>query len=409
MPVQIPKHYKETSISKPNAIGEGIEGAAKTATSYITKIDNDGITVHPVSGDTSRVQINASGTTIYQNNVDVASYGATARIGKVNGDRVVVDSTNGITIYKGNTKRLQTSSDGIDIFDTNNKKRASVGSDGLTTYGPDGVTIVQQMMSDIPEDETDVYNYSTALKILDSNVVLSANPVEDGFAAGLFNGKYGWGSTADTRTHITSVGASRQWASDNLKLDEVYLHLNTLSDGTAPTATLLVRSGAGNETGIIIKASESSGEVEILGKKLTFDGINMRSANFLNTGTLGNDLIDHYGPKNLELYTAFCTEYSAARRPKVHVWGPLVCVYGAVKPVSAVASGGELRIGSLPIEYAPPAEMLYRCQGSQRDTYLLTIGTDGELRASRYADDTGAKAMGTSTFIGFAVTFMLAA
>lgn len=130
MPVQIPKHYKETTISKPNAIGEGIAGSARTATNYITDINNAGITVHPVGGTTSRLQVNANGTTVYQNDTDVAFYGATSRIGKSNGDRVVIDSTDGVTLYMGNSKRLQTSVNGIDVY----------GSDGSTSIASFGST-----------------------------------------------------------------------------------------------------------------------------------------------------------------------------------------------------------------------------------------------------------------------------
>ena len=103
------------------------EDAAKTATNYITQVDSNGITIHPSSGTTNRTSINADGMTIYQNDVDVANFGATARIGQASGDRVVVDSTNGVTIYKGTTKRLQTTSDGLAVFDDQNTAIATFG------------------------------------------------------------------------------------------------------------------------------------------------------------------------------------------------------------------------------------------------------------------------------------------
>lgn len=112
-----------------------ISNGAKTATDYVTDINNNGITVHPKRSDYAtnggRAVINADGLTIYLGSDDVASYGASARIGKANSDRVTVDSTNGITIYKGNSKRLQTTANGIDVY----------GSDGTTSIASFGSTV----------------------------------------------------------------------------------------------------------------------------------------------------------------------------------------------------------------------------------------------------------------------------
>lgn len=109
-----------------------LTNAAKTATDYVTDINNNGITVHPKRSDYAtsggRAVINANGLTVYLGSDDVASYGASARIGKSNSDRVIVDSTNGITIYKSNSKRLQTTENGIDVY----------GSDGTTSVASFG-------------------------------------------------------------------------------------------------------------------------------------------------------------------------------------------------------------------------------------------------------------------------------
>lgn len=45
--IRLPKHYKETVISKPNAIANGLANAAQTATKFITEISNSGIWVTP--------------------------------------------------------------------------------------------------------------------------------------------------------------------------------------------------------------------------------------------------------------------------------------------------------------------------------------------------------------------------
>lgn len=109
--------------------------SGKTASEYIqTDIDGNGITVHPSRSDYAtnggRAVINADGLTIYLGSDDVASYGASARIGKSNSSRVTVDATNGITIYKGNVKKLQTTTNGIDVY----------GSDGTTSVASFGTT-----------------------------------------------------------------------------------------------------------------------------------------------------------------------------------------------------------------------------------------------------------------------------
>lgn len=135
MPVNIPQHYKETSISKPNAIGGGIAEASTKATSYITQIDDAGITIHPNGGTTSRLQVNASGTTVYQNNEDVAFYGATTRIGKANADRVEIDPTNGITLYKGTAKRFGTTDAGIALFGAGDQTNPVVKIEGQVGSG----------------------------------------------------------------------------------------------------------------------------------------------------------------------------------------------------------------------------------------------------------------------------------
>lgn len=116
-------------------ISDAESRAAETATSYVTDIDNNnGITIHPSRSDYAtnggRAVINSEGLTVYLGSDDVASYGASARIGKSNSDRVTVDSIDGITIYKGTNKKLQTTINGIDIY----------GDDGITNIASFGET-----------------------------------------------------------------------------------------------------------------------------------------------------------------------------------------------------------------------------------------------------------------------------
>ena len=82
----------ETAIYKDGAIGNDINEAKQTATSYITDIGDNGISVHPVGNNNDRIQINSNGTEIYQGNESVAKYGTTARIGQENGSRFLINS-----------------------------------------------------------------------------------------------------------------------------------------------------------------------------------------------------------------------------------------------------------------------------------------------------------------------------
>ena len=127
-------HFTQTAEGFSFTLDDALEDAEKVATNYVTDITDNGITVHPKRSDYAtnggRAVIDADGLTIYLGSDNVASYGASARIGKSNSDRVTVDSTNGITIYKGNSKKLQTTANGIDVY----------GNDGTTSVASFGST-----------------------------------------------------------------------------------------------------------------------------------------------------------------------------------------------------------------------------------------------------------------------------
>lgn len=98
--VKLEKGNKPTDWTPaPEDVDTAVSDAAKTATSYITQVDQNGITLHPSGGMSNRVEIDADGMEVYKGNVSVASYGDTARIGNENAahinissDSVVIDS-----------------------------------------------------------------------------------------------------------------------------------------------------------------------------------------------------------------------------------------------------------------------------------------------------------------------------
>jgi phage minor structural protein len=98
--------------------------AAKTATNYITKIDNNGIFISPesqnptTSSQGNSVLINASGMNIYKGSVSVASFGDTARVGKANSSRFLMNATSLQAYNSSNAKYFEVSANGIS-FGTN--------------------------------------------------------------------------------------------------------------------------------------------------------------------------------------------------------------------------------------------------------------------------------------------------
>lgn len=75
--------------------------AGKTATTYITAVDNNGIKVHAANNPTTNYSlINASGMTVYKGGTDVATFGDTCRIGIASSGHTTVKS-DGMHIWTG--------------------------------------------------------------------------------------------------------------------------------------------------------------------------------------------------------------------------------------------------------------------------------------------------------------------
>lgn len=81
----------EVNIYNPEAVGEGITGAAQTATSYITEVDGGGIKVHDANDSTDYVQITSSGMDVYNDGAKVARFGSGgAQIGRDDENHLVL-------------------------------------------------------------------------------------------------------------------------------------------------------------------------------------------------------------------------------------------------------------------------------------------------------------------------------
>ena len=96
------------------------------AESYITRIDDNGIRIHPSSTENNSVVIDASGMQIYKNNVSVAEYGDTARVGRASANRFLMNASS------------------LQAYDSSNNLYFEVSASGLT-YGTNTAATTTQV------------------------------------------------------------------------------------------------------------------------------------------------------------------------------------------------------------------------------------------------------------------------
>ena len=111
---------------------------------------------------------------------------------------------------------------------------------------------------------------------------------------------------------------------------------------------------------------------------------------------------------NLQLSSTVVVYSGASHTPKYCRRHGIVDLVGEVSPKSAVASGGTLIIGTLPSGCRPIERTTMVCQGSGGREWLLTVGADGKLDASRYRAGDTYEAMSTSSWLPFHLTFVAA-
>lgn len=234
----------------------------KTSGDHMTLDSTNGVTLFKAG--LKRLMTTAGGVDVYgsDGSTSVASFGASARVGKSNGDRVVVDSTNGVTVYKANSKRLQTSANGMEVYGSDGStsiasfgSSARVGSassnnvlintSGLTVRS--GTTVWSRVMQGSKtwwDHEKRVAKTSTVtgLDILggfsSGGASLFASPQTNGVSAHLYAG--GPSSADSAGIDIASV---RRWSSDASSYDVAAVETEVSSGGTSPLARILASSG----------------------------------------------------------------------------------------------------------------------------------------------------------------------
>ena len=79
----------------------------------VTRIGDNGISIHPSGTTQHRVEINSSGMNVYRNNTSIAEYGTNARIGSANGQRFLINAGS-LQAYDSNSNMyFEVSSAGI--------------------------------------------------------------------------------------------------------------------------------------------------------------------------------------------------------------------------------------------------------------------------------------------------------
>lgn len=87
---------------------------------------------------------------------------------------------------------------------------------------------------------------------------------------------------------------------------------------------------------------------------------------------------------NITLENTF-KSYDTEQTPVYRCIGRVVEIDGAISPkVTYTSNSSKVRFGSIPIKYAPKKPIYILCQGSQKNTWLLSILANGELTVSRY-------------------------
>lgn len=81
-----------------------VEDAAKTATNYITIIDGGGIKVHDEDDENNYAKIDANGLEVRRNNISIAQFGESSRIGELASKTPHIDLTNRFMQISNNEK-----------------------------------------------------------------------------------------------------------------------------------------------------------------------------------------------------------------------------------------------------------------------------------------------------------------
>lgn len=102
----------------------------------------------------------------------------------------------------------------------------------------------------------------------------------------------------------------------------------------------------------------------------------------------GYDVINHNDTEWLDISLASTFKsYDTEQTPQYRVRLGVVEIRGAIAPISTFSSSAtRVTFANIPKQYAPTKPIYILCQGSGKNTWLLTVNSTGELQISRYGN-----------------------
>ena len=111
--------------------------AEKEVSKYITRVDSNGITIHPEvwSNSSSYIQLNGTGMELFNSSgISIAQYGASTRIGRSSEKNIFINSEN-VQIRNGSLPIMNLDNDSLDfnVIDTIDNTYTTVATFGEST------------------------------------------------------------------------------------------------------------------------------------------------------------------------------------------------------------------------------------------------------------------------------------
>lgn len=189
---------REVALYNQGGIQNGIDGAedraSKVATSFITRVsESEGIKVHNADDLTDYIQINSNGVDLVNDNVSIANFGESARVGKNGASRFMINA------------------DSLEAYDDNNSKYFEVSADGIT-FGSDAVA--STAYADQAEADAKTYADGKA-STAEANAKKEATNYMNFTSAGGLNIAAENPSTATRKVNISSSGVKVQNDANN--------------------------------------------------------------------------------------------------------------------------------------------------------------------------------------------------
>lgn len=252
---------REVALYNQGGIQNGIDGAedraSKVATSFITRVsESEGIKVHNADDLTDYIQINSNGVDMVNDNVSIANFGESARVGKTDSSRFVMGADSLEAYDDNNTKYFEVSANGM-TYGSNTAASTSY-ADGKASAAQSAAisTAAADATSKANEAAKTATNYietdSTGIKVHNANdssnythIGSSGMDVRvSGDSVAEFGSTARIGNTNDFNLNISSGGfsfkeGSAERVSINAEADSSTVMASMVSSGNASTGALV--------------------------------------------------------------------------------------------------------------------------------------------------------------------------